>query len=311
MVVPAATGSPAAVESCCSAGPGGHGGRGGGGGGGGGAAGGAGGPSISVYHNGSGGALSVSQRLADPCAIGSQRRRGGAGGSGGGAGERRCRGAWGAGGGDSRRRVGAGASGLALRGIWDNGARGAVMRRGAVWAGRTRGEIKHGFMLDVGRRGDRPDLDHRGGADRDQPHRAARSRASFRDSLDVDFGGGQRARGGGARSPARAMQAAGQDCYGATDLVGGHTQAYQETVSGFPTGRRSRVIIDCTSAVDGSGIRRDVTLVAPPAVRRTRGESPDRDRRRDQQHLPAGPGAADLRLAVRPRAVRSTVAACP
>ena len=87
---------------------------------------------------------------------------------------------------------------------------------------------------------------------------ALRISAAFRDSLDVDS-----AADSGLEAVVHDLQrtvpAAGQDCYGATDLGGGHTKAYQETVS-FPDGKTIQVIIDCTSAVTSAS--RDVTLVA-------------------------------------------------
>ena len=54
--------------------------------------------------------------------------------------------------------------------------------------------------------------------------------------------------------------AAGEDCYGASDLGGAHTKAYQKLIA-FPGGETMTVIVDCATTTPLTPSR-DVTLTA-------------------------------------------------
>ncbi len=92
--------------------------------------------------------------------------------------------------------------------------------------------------------------------------------------------------------------AAGEDCYGASNLGGAHPIAYQRLIT-FPDGESMTVIIDCatTTPINDS---RDITLTAfVDGQASAFGPGAHRDHRRDRWRAPARPGAAYLRLAAR------------
>lgn len=90
---------------------------------------------------------------------------------------------------------------------------------------------------------------------------ALRVSSSFRDDLDKTSASDS-ALDGVVHDLQKNPSAAGTDCFGSADLGGGHTQAYQKTIS-FPNGDTVDVIIDCDTSGGAPYLpQRDVTLVA-------------------------------------------------
>ncbi|MCO5322844.1 MAG: hypothetical protein M9922_15760 [Microthrixaceae bacterium] len=88
---------------------------------------------------------------------------------------------------------------------------------------------------------------------------AMRISDSFRDNLD-NTSAADSALEDVVHRLQRTATAAGQDCAGSTDLGGGHTNAYAETID-FPNGDSIEVIVDCETTVPFAPVR-DITLVA-------------------------------------------------
>lgn len=90
---------------------------------------------------------------------------------------------------------------------------------------------------------------------------AAAVSAKFRDDLDGNAAA-ETALERIVHNLQRNALAAGHDCYGSANLGGGHSKAFQETVT-FPGGDTVQVVVDCDT-VSPYVPNRDVTLDAYP-----------------------------------------------